>query len=104
MQQYVEHVVLHIPNDNMCVTYLLYGIQYNDSPLQADMALVRNVTMTIRNTNEFEVTALYLLQHDPVSNNRATGNKISVSEISDTYGAKASVASSSNPATSMTGV
>jgi hypothetical protein len=90
MQQCAEHVAFQLPNEHTRVTYLLDGIQCNDAPLQAAMALVRNDTDPTGKMNDFEATASYLLPHDPVSKKRTAGAKRGVAEISDTSGIEAS--------------
>jgi hypothetical protein len=90
MQQCAEHVAFQLPNEHTRVTYLLDGIQCNDAPLQAAMALVRNDTDPTGKMNDFEATASYLLPHDPVSKKRTAGAKRGVAEILDTSGIEAS--------------
>ena len=103
MQQCADHVAFQLPNEHTRVLYLLGGIQCNDAPLQAAMDIVRYDAIPGRNMNEFEATASYLIPHDPVPKKQSAGNKIGVAEISNTYGAEASLTSSIKPATGNTG-
>jgi hypothetical protein len=104
MQQCAEHVAFQLPNEHTRVTYLLDGIQCNDAPLQAAMALVRNDTDPDGKMNDFEATASYLLPHDPVSKKRIAGTKRGVAEISDTSGIEASSSTAGKLARGQTGV
>ena len=83
---------------------MLDGIQCNNALLQDAMVIVRSYRTTGGKTDEFMATYLYLLPHDPVSNNRALVNKIAVDEISDTYGADTSLTSARKSGIGKTGV
>ena len=104
MEQCAEHVAFQLPNERTRVAYLLDGIQCNDAPLQAAMALVRNDTGPTGKMSDFESTASHLLPHDPVSKKRAVGTKRGVAEISDTFAMEISDASMKKPSVGTTGV
>ena len=74
MRQCAEHVTFQLPNERTRVSYLLDSIQCNDPGLQAAMAQVRTDSGVDGKLNDFEATASYLLQYDPVSKKRATGD------------------------------
>ena len=68
----------HLPgwqlaNEQTQVFYLLGGIECNDDPLQATMAMVWNDTRPDGKLNNFEATASFLLPHDPVAKKWSTG-------------------------------
>ena len=86
MRQCAEHVTFQLPNERTRVSYLLDSIQCNDPGLQAAMAQVRTDSGVNGKLNDFEATASYLLQYDPVSKKRATGAKRGLSAISDVTG------------------
>jgi hypothetical protein len=86
MRQCAEHVTFQLPNERTRVSYLLDSIQCNDPGLQAAMAQVRTDSGENGKLNDFEATASYLLQYDPVSKKRATGAKRGLSAISDVTG------------------
>lgn len=70
MCQCAQHVNFQLPNETTRVTFLLNGIECNDAPLQAAMALVRNDTGPTGMMNDFEATAAFILPHDPVAKKR----------------------------------
>ncbi len=52
---------------------MLGGIECNDAPLQAAMAMVRNDTGPDGKLNNFEATPSFLHPHDPVAKKCTTG-------------------------------
>jgi hypothetical protein len=70
MSQCAQHVNFQLPNETTRVTFLLNGIECNDAPLQAAMALVRNNTGPTGMMNDFEACCAYILPHDPVAKKR----------------------------------
>ena len=96
MQQCAEHVAYQIPNGRTRVTYLLDGVQCNDAPLQAAMALVRADSGPTGKMSDFEAAVAMLLPHDPVAKKRASGGARGGAKISDaTSGGAASESSGS---------
>jgi len=73
MERCADYIDYQLPNQRTRVTYLLQAIQCNDAPLQAAMALVRADEQG--KMNDFEATAAYLLQYDPVAKKRAASGK-----------------------------
>jgi hypothetical protein len=111
MRQCAEHVTFQLPNERTRVSYLLDAIQCNDPGLQAAMAQVRTDSDVNGKMNDFESTASYLLQYDPVSKKRAAGVKRGMGEISEMTGANEADVSSvthgsagSKPSIGKTGV
>jgi hypothetical protein len=86
MRQCAEHVTFQLPNERTRVAYLLDAVQCNDPGLQAAMAQVRTDSEAEGKMNDFEATASYLLQYDPVSKKRAAGTKRGLSAISEVTG------------------
>jgi hypothetical protein len=86
MRQCAEHVTFQLPNERTRVSYLLDAVQCNDPGLQAAMAQVRTDSDADGKMNDFEATASYLLQYDPVSKKRAAGAKRGLSAISEVTG------------------
>jgi hypothetical protein len=73
MERCADYIDYQLPNQRTRVTYLLQAVQCNDAPLQAAMALVR--ADELGKMNDFEATAAYLLQYDPVAKKRAASGK-----------------------------
>jgi hypothetical protein len=86
MRQCAEHVTFQLPNERTRVSYLLDAVQCNDPGLQAAMAQVRTDSGPVGKMNDFEATASYLLQYDPVSKKRAAGSKRGMESISAVSG------------------
>jgi hypothetical protein len=75
MCQCAQHVNFQLPNEYTRVTFLLNGIDCNDAPLQAAMALVQNDTAVTGKMNDFEAMASFILPHDPVAKKRSESTK-----------------------------
>ena len=82
MKSCCEHVADQLPNSHTCVGYLIHAIKCDDAGLQAAIANILDDKNGKR--QDFEAAAAYLLPKDPVAKRRATGQKQSSVEISDT--------------------
>ena len=79
-----------IPNSPSRVGYLLDAIQCSDAGLQAAIANIKTDQTGLR--SDFEATASFLLQYDPVQKKRNDhGTKCGPADISDATGEEAYV-------------